>query len=72
MFGGRPVLGVTFDVYQPKDLDAKKVDSILISFENFTITPRYLNDDEDIELSIKATTENGTSEQKNSGCWIHK
>lgn len=64
VFGGRPVLGVTFDVYQPKDLDAKKVDSILISFENFTITPRYLNDDEDIELSIKATTENGNSEQK--------
>lgn len=59
VIGEKPALGVSFDVYQPKNIDAQNVDTILISLENFNITPHYLDDSRDIKITVEATAENG-------------
>lgn len=60
----RPGLAVSFDVYQPRDINAEKVESAVVSIDNFSIQTQYMNDNEKIELTTKAITEDGRQDEK--------
>lgn len=49
----RPALGLDFELSAVPDTDPSNVESIVINFEKLELTPKYLNDDEKIDITLR-------------------
>jgi hypothetical protein len=58
-----PVVGLNFEISEP-DKNPSSVNSILLEFRSLEITPRYIDDSEDMSITSRLELEDGSEKEK--------
>lgn len=61
----QPALGLEFNLNQVERKQPSNTDSVLLNFNKFQITPRYINTNEDLSLTIQVTLEDADTKTIN-------
>lgn len=56
----KPVVGLTFELSAVPNYDATDVNSLLVQFDKFVITPAYLDESDQIEFTVELTSDSNT------------